>query len=209
MLVYGKTWLETKWDSKLESGPLHLLNEVIRQRTHFDGEALEIVQRYTQINGFFAHGEQTLLHLVCSTMLEEREVGVRHILRIRREKLSETAPGKKKRRSKIVKTVRKYKPQEINWRADSVENLVDLTNAESEPPLTMNISDREVEGLVVKPLEIREYECISQFVERAVKSTTEAAAVVTGGDRQDALTLNKNVARKKTPNIQHKKYYKV
>ena len=201
--------LRLKWDSKLVSGPLHLLNEIIRQRTHFDGEALRIVQRYTQINGFFAHEEQTLLHLVCSNLIEDREVGVRHILRIRRDKLTEAAQGKKRRRSKVVKTVRRYNPREINWRADTVEQLVDLSKAESEPPFTMNLSDTKVERLVEKPLEILGYECISQFVERAVKATTEAAAVVTGVDRQDALTLNKNVARKKIPNIQHKKYFKV
>ena len=159
----------------------------------------------TQINGFFAHEEQTLLYLVSSEELEEREVGVRHILRIRREKADAHPSVKKRRRAKAAKLVRKYSPRPINWKAKSVETLIDLSNAKSEPPLTMNLSNREVEMLVEKPLKIPEYECISQFVERGVKSTTESASTTTGVDRQDALTINKSVARMKVPNIQHKK----
>ena len=100
---------------------------------------------------------------------------------------------------KVVKTVRKYSPQPIDWSASSVESLVDLTKTKSEPPLTRNLTNRELELMVDDPLKILKYECISQFVERGVKSTTEAASTTTGVDRQDALTLNKNEARKKVP----------
>ena len=37
VLVYGKTWFETKCDSRLQSGPLHLLKEIQRQTDHFSG----------------------------------------------------------------------------------------------------------------------------------------------------------------------------
>ena len=203
-----------KWDSRLQSGSIHLLHEVQRQTEHFTGQPLDIVRNYTQINGFFAHEEQTLLHLVCSDKLEDREVGVRHILRLRREEQEAEAAKagqvhKKRRSKKTVKKVRKYKPQAINWQASSVENLVSLAAAKSEPPLTRKLSNIEIQLLVEEPFQIPEYECISQFVERGVKATTEAAACTTGADRQDAVTLNKMVARKKAPVIKHKKYYKV
>jgi hypothetical protein len=212
VLVYGRTWLEAKWDSRLQSGPLHLFHEVQRQTLHFSGEELDIVRNYTQINGYFAHEEQVLLYLVCSDRLEDREVGVRYILKIRRE-IAEEADNptkKRKRRSKKpVKSIRKYSPRQINWQASSVEKLVDLNEAKTEPPLTMNLTTKEVEMLVKEPLQIPKYECISQFVERSVKATTEAAAVTTGGERQDAVTINKNVARSKIPNIKHKKHFKL
>ena len=105
---------------------------------------------------------------------------------------------------KVVKTVRKYSPQPIDWSASSVESLVDLTKTKSEPPLTRNLTNRELELMVDDPLKILKYECISQFV-KGVKTTTEAASTTTGVDRQDVLTLNKNQARKKVPIIQHKK----
>ena len=209
VLVYGPTWLELKRDSRLQSGPLHLLHEVERQTKHLSGEALDTVRKYTQINGFFAHEEQTLLHLVCSEKLEEREVGVRHILRVRREQreAQTVVPQKKRRSKKVTKKIRKYNPQQINWKASSVETLVDLSIAETEPPLTMSLADEEVEMIIQEPLRISQYECISQFVERGVKDTTTAASSTTGIDRQDALTINMQTARKKVPQIRHKKYF--
>ena len=177
---------------------------------HFCGEELEIVRKYTQLNDFIAHEEQVLLYLVCSDKLEEKEVGVRYILEIRKEISEEVdnPTNKKKQRSKkLVKSIRKYSPRQINWQASSVQKLVDLNEAKTEPPLTMNLTTKEVEMLVKEPLKIPKFECISQFVERSVKGTTEAAAVTTGGDRQDAVTINKNVSRSKNPNIKHKKHY--
>ena len=118
ILVYGKTWFEAKWNSKLELGSLHLLNEVQRQTENFSGNPLEVVRRFTQWNGFFAHEEATLLYLACSSKLEDREVAVCVILRIRREKdaaAAAVAPttGKKKRKrksKKLVKKIRKFSP---------------------------------------------------------------------------------------------------
>lgn len=207
VLVYGKTWFEAKWKSQLQLGSLHLLHEVQRQTANFSGQALEIVRNYTQINGFYAHEEHTMLYLVCSDKMEEREGGVRHILRVRREQAEAENPKKKRRSKKVPKKVRKYKPQSINWQASSVESLVDLSIAKTEPPLTKNLTNMQVEMLVQEPLKIPDFECISQFVERGVKATTEAASCTTGVDRQDALTLNKASARKKVTNITHKKHF--
>ena len=141
--------------------------------------------------------------------MEEREVGVRHILRIRREAGENVpAPRKRKRKEKVQKKIRKYRPRPINWNASTVGELVDLSAAETEPPLTLKLSDAEIEQLVYKPLEIPAYECVSQFVERAVKGTTEASSRTTGADRQDAVTMNKAAAREKVPNIKHKKHFR-
>ena len=107
-----------------------------------------------------------------------------------------------------TKTVWKYQPRQINWNANSVATLIDLTEAKSEPPLTLKLTNKEVEKLIERPLEIPHYECISQYVERGVKATTEAVSSTAGKDRQDPLTMNKTAARKKIPNIKHKKYFK-
>ena len=76
---------------------------------------------------------------------------------------------KKRRSKKTVTKVHKYKPQAINWQASSVENLVSLAAAKSEPPLTRKLSNIEIQLLVEEPFQIPEYECISQFVERGSK----------------------------------------
>ena len=210
ILVYGKTWFEAKWNSKLELGSLHLFHEVHRQTKNFSGQPLETVRRYTQWNGFFAHEEATLLYLACSSDPEEREVAVRFILKIRRERAATPTAGEKKRKRKsmkVLKKVRKFSPRPINWDASSVEELVSLDNAKFEPPLTMSLSDLQIQNILRTPLEINAYECISQFVEKGVKATTEAASHTTGADRQDALSINKSIARAKNTNITHKKHF--
>ena len=70
---------------------------------------------------------------------------------------------------------------------------------ETEPALTIQLSDNEVERLVQEPFSLLKFECMGQFVERAVKTTTEAAGPVTGTDRQDGENLNMAEARKKHP----------
>ena len=94
---------------------------------------------------------------------------------------------------KVVKTVRKYSPQPIDWSASSVESLVDLTKTKSEPPLTRNLTNRELELMVDDPLKILKYECISQVVERGVKSTTDAASTTIGVDSRVWLQNQKLV----------------
>ena len=45
--------------------------------------------------------------------------------------------------------------------SSKVENLIDLSSALTEPPLTKNLTNEEVQKLIERPLQIREYECIS------------------------------------------------
>ena len=45
----------------------------------------------------------------------------------------------------------------------------------TEPPLTMNLSDREILDIIEKPLELPHYPCHTQHVERVVPLVTEAA----------------------------------
>ena len=200
--VYAPTWFETKHHRRLEIGSLHLLHEVQRQSDCLTGDMLELVRRYTQINGFYAHEEHVLLYLISSDKPEDREVVVRLILRKENKAIQESQSNKKSR-----KKVRSYRPRSINWYAETVDHLIDLHKAETEPPLTVNLTDIEVNCLLDCPFIVPDYECISQYVERGVKATTEAAACVTGQDRQDGLTINKEVSRKKITSIRHKKSY--
>ena len=65
--------MEAKWDSKLQSGPLHLLHEVQRQTMHFCGEELEFVRKYTQLNGFLPMKNRSYctLYVLISLMKEK------------------------------------------------------------------------------------------------------------------------------------------
>ena len=62
----------------------------------------------------------------------------------------------------------------------------------------MPMSDEELEELLLAPLKTG-VPCHTQSTERAVKLTTEAAAVVTGAARQDGCSLNKREFRRRCP----------
>ena len=109
------------------------------------------------INDYFAHEEQTLLYLVSSEELEEREVGGQAHFEDQKRKGRCPSLCQEEEVVKAAKLVRTYSPQPINWKAASVETLIYLSNAKSEPPLTMNLSNREVKMLVEKPLKIPDY----------------------------------------------------
>ena len=147
-----------------------------------------------------------LLYLLCSDDRSERETGVEVVSRIRaRSAQTQENPS---RRKKPKKSVRPYLPRELNWNAQCVADLVDLSAACTEPPLTLSLSDEDVQGFVDSPFKPLKYKSNSQFVERQVKDTSAAVSKVTGEDRQDGLTLNKCASRKKVPSIRKKTTFK-
>ena len=93
-----------------------------------------------------------------------------------------------------------------NWDAKTVYKLIDLKASATEPPVLRHKTDDEIRSFIEEPYLPPNYECISQWVERAVKDTSEAAQSVSGRDRQDGLTLNKRANREKVPSLR-KAYY--
>ena len=136
-----------------------------------------------------------MLYLICSSEAEERLQGVSTILKIRRRPVNY---------SKSKKQVRRFKPKQINWKASTVAELIDLKKAECEPPLTIRMSDEDIISIVDNPYEPPPFQCISQFVERAVKDTSESVGLVTGSKRQDGVTLNKHLSRKRIKSLKTK-----
>ena len=190
--VYGHTWFEAKWDFNISQGPKHLFNEIQRQNKYCNRETLETVRRFTQINGYFANEENILLYMLASPDPELREKAIGHIIRIRE------TPQKKLRKN-AKKKIRKFVIPDINFDSKSVETMVDMSKASSEPPLTINLTMEQLQEIITVPFSVE--------FERAEKGTTESVKQVTGVDRQDGYTLNKCSARSKTSNLRHKKHF--
>ena len=76
-------------------------------------------------------------------------------------------------------------------------DLIDWeTAAISEPPITANLSDSEIQGLVTKPLIIPSYPCHMQSVERGIRLITEAACSVIGHEARDGFIRQRMLSRK-------------
>ena len=202
-------------NSALHLGSSHLLGEILRQNQllEFFPTWLEFVRNYTQINGHFGHEEPVIHGLIYSENREDRELGLETIIRVRRlqeAKMREEDEAKMREGEVITlkkpkeqkgadKTVRAYKPRPLNWNAQTIGELIDLTKAETEPPLTQGCSMAEVLGFLEEPFKYPPYKCNSQFVKRAVKTTSKIVANYPGHDEQDGAILNTESSRAKMP----------
>ena len=71
---------------------------------------------------------------------------------------------------------RQFRPPVINFKANIYCDMVDWTKEQvTEPPLTMDLDDRELLNIIEKPLHLPHYPCHTQHVERTVPVVTEAA----------------------------------
>ena len=139
------------------------------------------------------------MSLVCSDNEEERKVGVNHIKQIR----------KKAKKSKADKSkVRHFKfPKDLNLGAKSICEFTDLSKAKTEPPVTIKLTDEELENLKETPLDLGDMECNTQAVERVVPVVTKASKTVTSHQAREGLIFNTLESRKKNPNISSKKFF--
>ena len=56
-----------------------------------------------------------------------------------------------------------------------------------EPPLTLNLTKTDLLNIVVTPLQLLDFKCHTQVVERVVKDVTAASQVTIGEKRRDAI----------------------
>ena len=137
--------------SSFEYGSEHLLAEIKRQNTCLKEtpECLDHVRKFTQINGFYAHSENVLLNMICSKNKQQRKLGVKKILEIRK-KTFESGPS--------TPPVRKYRSSPINWEAKTVYKLININKeTSSEPPVLRHITDEEIKSFIEEPYKPPKY----------------------------------------------------
>ena len=66
---------------------------------------------------------------------------------------------------------------QFNFSAKTIAEITPLSQAMTEPPLVMDLTDQEVRGLVYKPLSLGGLPCHTQQGERGVKITSESSQV--------------------------------
>ena len=119
----------------------------------------KIVLPYVNSSAWFAHPEHILLALLSSQEESERHFAVKKILN---EIRGEDGIGDC--------SVRVYKVPEINWSAPKIQNLIDWkTTPLSEPAVTTSMSADEIRECLDHPLELPDWPCHGQAIERTVK----------------------------------------
>ena len=101
--------------------------------------------------------------------------------------------------------VRKFRVPKLNFEATSYLDMIDLEKELFEPPLTMRLSNDQIQDFSLTPISIPDYSNHMQAVERAVKITTEAASKVVGFEQSHGMICQRIKARKLIPKFHSKK----
>lgn len=196
--VYAPTWFNIKLKSSCLDGPKHLL-EMIKRSRYLPEEILKIIDPVIERNSYFAHPENILLCMLNDERLHIRELSLRRILKSRETSNSGTSA-----------TVREFTVPKLNFNAESYEELINWQTCKvTEPPFTAQISKVELLELIksVPKMNLVEFPCHTQAVERTVKLVTEASLAVAGTEARDGFIMTKLKSRSGMPNFNTKKEF--
>lgn len=194
--VYAPTWFQIKKNELAVNGPKNLFFLIQKSNLIVNVEAKMIVRQCIQRNAFFAHSENVLLAQLASEKMSERNDGVRKILEIR---------GRKENTG-----LRRFEVPMINFNAKVwTEILIWNGPKMTEPPLTLNMTERELIMVIKTPLKVPRFRCHTQMVERAVKEVTRVSMKAIDHEKQISLVKATLINRAKYPKFDSKKDHSV
>ena len=177
--VWAGSFLNGKMFPAHFVGPKLILLEVMLIKKHCRPSETAVLQNAININGQYVHHENIIFCLLHSQDETERRLGVQTILRIRDQHPSCS-----------VGNLRSFVPGDhrVNMRALSLSNLnlIPLSAAVHEPPVTERLSRDEVISFLDSPLDSL-YPITSVSVERAVKDTTAVSLMATSEAQRNGI----------------------
>lgn len=160
-------------------------------------QVLDIVMPTVRRSAWFAFSECIIQTLLCSTDEEERRVGVKKIAELRGEGDDMTQLGDN--------SVRPRRTPELNTEATKITDLIKWEIPVYEPPLTTSLTTFEVKQFLSKPMEVPNWCCHTQAIERCVKMVTEAAASVYSHEKREGIIRSQEASRSLMSKNQSKK----
>lgn len=188
-------WFKIKSQPSIIYGPNHIHETTVRMRS-LSVQTQDIVKPILQRYGYFCHPENILISMVADDRSHIRELGWRRIL--------------KARKSKNLGEVRRFKVPPIKFDAENYFEMIEWQDDITEPPLTKDLSEREIEELIKlqKAYQgLSDIPCHTQAVERLIKLVTEASEKVCGEERRDGYIRTTLASRKKMPVYENKAQY--
>ena len=187
--IYAPMLFEIKKNCQFYMGSLQFFNLIkfsrhLLEEDHTD--LLDVVYDTLKQNAYYAHPEHILTGMVFDENPDVNKKAITIIQNIRKTKV----------RKNFVR--RFMKPKEINFQAQSYQELVDVKHFNSEPPV---LKDYTIEDLRSKNFsqDLLQVPSHSQHVERFVYLTTQAGQAVIGQEARDGWVLNKAESASKIP----------
>ncbi|KAG0711470.1 hypothetical protein GWK47_020547 [Chionoecetes opilio] len=197
--VYAPMWFAIKMKPSCKDGGRHVF-ETINKSRYKKKDLHRVVDPVIQRNGYFGHPENLLLSMITDARPHIRELGVRRIMKARKE-------------AKLV-TVRVFKVPTLNFEAEDYTSMIDWRKEPiTEPPVTMKIDDetllRFIHEDVTPIVSFSRYPCHTQAVERHIKLVTEASAAVCGKESRDGFIRVWLESQAKMPKFETKIQHKI
>jgi len=181
--VYGPLWFEIKKHSGLEHGSRHFFSLMKRTRV-LPNELQTIVHKCLERNSFFAHSENVILSLMCSSEIETREQGFK-CFQLAKE---------------VCEQPRKFVLPQLNTAADELFELLNTNDVWSPPPVLLDVCPLDLQIAVTNGT-VEKYcdgiPCHSQAVERNVRLVSEASTSACGFSNRHGIIQATIESRKK------------
>ena len=187
---YCPMWFHIRSHSSCVHGARNVLRSLALLRS-LPENLQTLIQPVIQRNSYWAHPEAVLLAMVAHEDPNVRSQAVQAIQRYRQQPRGPE--------------VREYELNDVDFTATELWDLLEgCTSAITEPPLTMHLSDSELEGILGGPLEVGAYPVHTVAVERAVKVVTEAARAVVGEEQRHGYICSRLKHRGQLPAVKGK-----
>jgi hypothetical protein len=100
------------------------------------------------------------------------------------------------------------KPETLNLDAKRIQDLVDLSQATMEPPVTVRKSWEEVLGFIDHPLNLGDLPSHTQAVEAVIPLVSRVSTQVSDRSLREGAVRNIQSSRRLNPKINHKGSFK-
>jgi hypothetical protein len=191
--MYAPCWFHIRTHQFAINGAMNVLYQV-NLAAKLPKADFEVIKPVLQRNSYFAHPENILIAMLGDSNKKMRCFAVDQILKTRK------CP------QHCSKTVRSFSIPTINFAASDLCGLIDWKQeAVTEPPLTRDMSNESIVCCKRIPLQILQYPCHTQGVERTVQLVTQSAMNCIGETNRHGWILNVLQSRKQRPSFQSKK----
>ena len=159
--AYGTVWYRIKQDPHWNNGPLHLLSH-IKAIKQLPKEIQDIAFKVVEIGFYYGHSESILQTMLSSPDQEDRIFARKQIEAIR-SKSSTPDIGNNLPRDRTL-------PKNIDFsKVETLRDMLYLNKEILEPPNTCMIKTAELVQFDEKPMEVKDWICHTQPVERAIR----------------------------------------
>ena len=192
--LYFCGWFRFRYHSHIQDGSRNFYF-LIEQSRVLQQEDTVTAQKVLQDNAYWAHPENIIVSMMGD---EDQEVRVKAVDWVRRARLEfnpEDPP-------------RQFVPPMVDFSATHYTKMVDWEQVEcTEPPLTRDMSEADLDEVVEKPWRFPDYPNHTQQVEAAVRVVSDAATKRADHTARDNLIHQLFESRAEVQSFNHKKDY--